>query len=458
MITLSTRREASLREKFAALNTEFQEWLDLTEESKDFEKHHTQLRALTGHLKGLRSQTEAAFNTASKSGILAQARNLESLLLGIRRIWEFFRSKLVQRRDPEMRKFLQLADELAWACYKPVLDVSGATARREPPLVFLNGGLSPYALSREEAFFAEDVPGETLSGRTYDQVLKHLPIPVIGVPWYQASHLPDLPVVAHETGHTVESDFGLQDAVKLTIASRLSEEGRPERSDHWKAWSHEVFADLWGCLTLGPAFVGSLMDFLALGRNVVENETATEEGKYPTAHLRMLLCFEALEKLDFKADSIAARNLWEAEYKKIAMPESFEKDVPAVFHAVLLSKYIVGGVGRVLSEIPGLCFKPVHWSYAKSAVQELTNDKIPESATTAPTLVAAARFLFEKDPGQYKGYSLVERISSIVRPGTRAGENLLSDEEKDNLSIDSYQSGIAWFDDFTKWADGFSER
>jgi hypothetical protein len=72
---------------------------------------------------------------------------------------ECVESKLVQRWDEDLRRFLQLADELAWSCYQPALEAS-KSGRRKPPLVFLNGGLSPFALSRDRAFRAEDVPGQ----------------------------------------------------------------------------------------------------------------------------------------------------------------------------------------------------------------------------------------------------------------------------------------------------------
>ena len=275
MIALAQRREANLTKKFAALQGEFDKWIEITQPNEALEKHHTQVLALTGCLRGLRSQTEAAFERAKRDGILTEARNIESLLLGIRRIWEFFRSKLAARHDPVLREFLQLADELAWACYRPVLDVAGPAFHREPPLVFLNGGLSPT----HSAVKKPSRPKRCRRSFEWTYVCAEpsiFPIPAIGVPWPQASYFPDLPVVAHETGHTVESDFGLTDWVKAAIVAQLPQDGRAQRSGHWQAWSNEVFADLWGCLTLGPAFVGSLMDFLSLGRNVVENEISTE--------------------------------------------------------------------------------------------------------------------------------------------------------------------------------------
>jgi hypothetical protein len=299
LMSIDIRKQVGLEQKLGALDTEFARWLALSLENNPYEKHQTQIRALTGHLAGLWGKTKGMLDEATQDGtLLVEARNLESLVLGIRRIWEFFRSKLAQRWDPELKQFLQLSDELAWACYRPALEQSDSK-RREPPLVFLNGGLSPFALSRDLAFVAEEVPGEPLSGKTYDPVLRHLPIPIIGVPWYQVAHLPDLLVVAHETGHAVEQDFGLHEGVVSSIRSALQGEDREYRFSCWQAWSTEIFADVWGCLTLGAAFVSSLLDFLATDRIVVENEIATKDGKYPTAHLRILLCLDVLHSMEF---------------------------------------------------------------------------------------------------------------------------------------------------------------
>jgi hypothetical protein len=452
--SLDARKRAGLKQKLDALDAEFQEWLKLTEAKGEFEKHHTQVRALAGHLSGLRAKTLDRFKEAEESGILCDARNLESLLLGIRRIWEFFRSKLMQRGDPQMRMFLQLADELAWSCYRPVLDVAGPKARREPPLVFLNGGLSPYTLSRDEAFQAEPVPGEALSGGAWDKVLQHLPIPVIGIPWYQTVHLPDLPVVAHETGHAVEQDFGLGDILLSNIGRQLQGTPGTERLAHWKAWSNEIFADVWGCLTAGPAFVSSLMDFLALSPELVENEIATEQGKYPTAQLRIQICLTALHRLGFGKEIPKLREPWSGEFKNSAMAV-FAGDVPAIVGAILDSGYPIGEKTWLLSAIPDLQFTQQYWGYAQTAASEQRGGYSPDSATTASILVAASRFAFDEDPAAYlaekRGVMFQKHIQAIVVPGVRAGQAELSDEEKEELSRNSHARGEAWFEDFAAW-------
>lgn len=452
-MAISDRKQIALEQKLDALQAEFQVWLDDTQPGCALEKHNTQVLALTGHLLGLSDQTCDLFQQAKTDHtVLADARNIESLVLGLRRIWEFFRSKLVQRHAPAMRRFLRVADELAWACYKPMLDLCSAE-HREPPLVFLNGGLSPYTLSRDQAFLAEDVPGQALTGRTYDPILEHLPIPVIGVPWYQVAHLPDLPVVAHEVGHAVEQDFRLHDLVLSNL--KRSPGAGSARMDHWTAWSKEIFADLWGCLTLGPAYVSSLIDFLAGDQLAVQNEIATAQASYPTATLRILLCVEALNQMDFTADSATLGAEWKEQYPHKHAMSQFEVDLCSVVKAVLAAPLDHPGLPPLM-KIEDLRFGVAEWDWAKAGANRLDQGRCPTDANTIRRCTAAARYLYDQSPEQYvarkHGDALLKHAETLIQPGTRAGEAVVDEEGKENISQQSRQEGRQWFQAFAQWA------
>ena len=454
MMEIAARVTISLRQKIAALDAEFKRWRDLTEENKAFEKHQTQVRALTGQLSGLRDGTVALFEQAMRDGsVLEDARNINSLVLGLRRIWEFFRSRLAQRHDEAMRPFLQAADELAWACYIPMLDRMGAGKGRQPPMVFLNGGISPYLLGRDRAFRPEDVPGEALGGPTYDPILERLPIPMIGVPWYQIANLPDIPVIAHETGHAVEQDFGLHDAVLDNISAGLG--ATSQRLDAWQAWSGEIFADLWGCLTLGPAYVGSLMDFLAEDKRHVEDQIATARNKYPTTYLRILLCLSALDLMDFEAEAKTLRNTWTAQYERHAMGKHAD-DVPKVVTALLDTPLTRAGEIKALRKIKRLRFGREQWDYARDGAAEVNggNSRI-KSATTIIVWAAMARLLYEQSPEHFvsdgRSRVLLDHVKTLISPGTRAGESLSDATQLNALFDSSRQSGSNLFQYFADW-------
>jgi hypothetical protein len=409
---------------------------------------------LTGHLKGLRRSTERIFKEArDHHTILIEARETEALILGIRRIWEFFRSKLVQRWDQELRPFLQLADELAWSCYQPALEAS-RSGRREPPLVFLNGGLSPFALSRDRAFRAEDVPGQPLSPETYDPVLQRLPVAVIGVPWHQTAHLPDLPVVAHETGHAVEQNFGMHKEVLDALRTKLN--GSP-RLPEWEAWAAEAFADMWGALTLGPAFVSSLIDFLAGNPAQVANEVASTGDEYPTANLRIRLCLHVLGRMGFGKEAQTLRVEWEQHYGRDGMPAAYAQDAADIADALLDASFAGLGGARSLLHLPNLRFEAEDEEYARKGAKERGEARRADSANTARRLVAAARHLYDQDPQTYVdkecNFGFIGDAQRIIRPGTRMGERQLSQVERESLATLSEQDGSAWFAEFAKWAN-----
>jgi hypothetical protein len=348
-----------------------------------------------------------------------------------------------------------VADELAWACYAPVLNLH-AQARRQPPLVFLNGGLSPFSLSRDRAFIAESVAGEPLSAATFGAILQKLPIPMIGVPWHQITHLPDLPVVAHETGHAVESDFSLNCAVRANIESALG--ANNPHLPHWQAWSHEVFADLWGCLTLGPAYVSCLVDYLATDPGEIAREVPNDADSYPPTHLRVLVCLDALRCLEFAEDAEKMRELWMSAYPT-AMAPAFDDDPARVAHAILATPLTGSSLGARLLDIEGLRMGSDQWRWTRDTVQQVV-DKAPlQSMTTIAVWAAATRQLYDLSPATYAdrqfGPQMLDHSRELIHPGTRIGE--AHTEEEDRISIHNRASlgAMEAFADFAGWAQTF---
>ena len=76
---------------------------------------------------------------------------------------------------------------------------------KEPPLLFCSSNASPFIQRRNTPFLAEGVTADDME--RFDAALAFLPIPIIGVPWSQANHLPAAVVIGHEVGHAVERDF-----------------------------------------------------------------------------------------------------------------------------------------------------------------------------------------------------------------------------------------------------------
>lgn len=454
MSQLLERKRAALNAKMACLTGEFVHWEELAAPGATLQKHHTQVVSLIAHLDGLRSGTQRLFKKADADGqLLEESRNIESLLLGLRRVWEFFRARLMQRLDEQMQPFLQVADELAWASYRPVLDHFGGT-RRQPPLVFLNGGLSPFALARDQRFGVDPVPGQALTGPTYDAVLGHLPFPMIGVPWHQVAHLPDLPVVAHETGHAVENDFRLLPGIDANLARVLGEDH--VRLAYWRAWSREIFADMWGCLTLGPAYASSLIDFLATAQAAIRNEAPSVQCAYPTTHLRVHLCIEALDQLEF--DTSALSRWWSEAYPD-APKDDFLPDARLVARAILAEPLICpAGPLPLLPEIKDLRMTTEQWGWSQDAAMELRRHpaKPPESATTIAVWTAAARAAYDLNPLQYAddhhALALISRSKQLIKPDVRFRESTADQPTDEALRDEAQRTSIDCFDEFWRWS------
>ncbi len=158
------------KRRHKAFDDELQYWIDRTRGSKqetDLLRHHSQVCAFADLLR--RFSADLRENLADQRLEPAEVREKSKVVLGLFRIWEFLRAKLVQRHEIRFKAFLRLADEYAWICYQPIYEAG----LKRPPLVFLNGGYSPFTLTRSEEFQAESVTAgvdlRSNVGRRYGQ-------------------------------------------------------------------------------------------------------------------------------------------------------------------------------------------------------------------------------------------------------------------------------------------------
>ena len=276
-----TRREAEIRHLLTGLEEELADWAKAARERGPLEKHQSQIesavRVIAGALEQLRSLPDAE-----------QHRRTPELVLDLHHLWDFFRTKLTVRHIPRYQRFLDVADELAWAVYDPVRRAAATVqlSLREPPLTFLSRHPVPFATARGSDF--EDLlpsgKQRTLAGR---RASRHLPFPVIGIPWSASHHLPALLAVAHETGHHIEDDFHLAEPLRTRLREHA---GLPaERSEVWGSWLGEVFADVCATLACGEAYARTLADALTATPG-----TGHGTGDYPPPRLRVLVCRAAL--------------------------------------------------------------------------------------------------------------------------------------------------------------------
>jgi hypothetical protein len=274
-------------------------------------------------------------------------------------------------------------------------------------------------MSRDAAYHAE-IPSEAgIAIESFAGLLKALPISVIGLPWFQLGHLPDAVVIGHETGHNVEFDLGLTAPMTERLTGCLGHAGVPaERQRAWLAWRCEAFADCYGTLTLGPSYAGAQADFLTAEASYIREETSDHRAEYPTTYLRMLLVFEALERLGHAAEAEARRRQWRQAYPEHALVD-FEGDIAVVVEALLEGTFLGG---RPLHETIQFTARD-HTAARNEAARALKRGK-PQSADVR-TLIAASRLAFEADPERFVAHDvqdrILRRIMEVIGIGTRSG-------------------------------------
>lgn len=454
---LAKRKLIELDEKLKSLDFEFKKWRDASEEKNPLEKHHTQIRRITGQLDSLKEEIrkqlspllgqfrnqdnrEEGASAETLEDLLAQCREIELTILEVHRIWEFFRSKLSLRSIDWFKNYLIAADEFAWACHEAAQKAAQKDGSqipkekfKEPPLVYFSGASTPLTMPRNWAYQAEHVADEEIQTDEFLNVLKTLPISIISLPWFQIRHISDALLIGHEVGHVVEDEFLLTETIEELITDATSN----PRQQAWLSWASEIFADLYGCLATGPAYASALIDFLAIDRASIteEKKTAPYWGDYPTTYLRILVCLEALSK-DFQQQSDTIRGIWESAYPSHNMDDGFEKDIPALVGALLKGPYPQFGS---LTLFDVLKFSQEDNGRAEGEANNLVNGYNLKSKEVR-VLFAAARLAFEKDPVGFADKNLQERVLNRVLQSQRLGTRSTSKRKnrQELIAMDEY--------------------
>lgn len=439
LIELANRKKLELNQKMNALESEFDDWLEKSkDENAKFAKHHTQIRAIQAMLaprhKEIRADLDLYSPETDTDNFLGDCANSEKLILSEHRIWNYFRSKFIQRNEDVFKLYLEVADEFAWECYMPIQKTvypDASTAKgKEPPLVFFNGGASPFSVSRDRAFEPESVIG---GGITLDaETVGKLPIPMVGIPWHQVKNLPEILVIGHEVGHIVEKDFGLTAELEKHLDNAL-DSASDERRSAWKSWLSEIFADLYGCLAAGPAFAGTLIDFIITDKNLISEELkfSSDWGKYPTVYLRVEIILHVLKHLKFDEEIKKYEDLWRSNYTS-KMPKEYLDDIKIIVPQFLNGKYQCLG-GKSIPEI--FSFTEQMQKNVKQIAHTLNNVKngsvVPLTDNRLRVIFAAIRKSFEEQPenfvmDMYDKAVLTYVKNNLLKSELRFGEEKLS--------------------------------
>ena len=422
--TTLDRRVAALSSKLASLTMEAKSWAKAAEDGP-LKYHASQIEDVTGGLLEMHADIAVAVKAAqeNKQLTLAAVGKLERRILAALSIWEFYRDKFVLRLVNDLVEPLALVDDLAWHAYRPARDLAvksktvEAVDVREPPLVFPNGRWSPYARSRHTAYEldTDSGPGPELEG--FDKWIEAVPVPVVGIPWYQLTHLPDAVFIGHEVGHLVMDDFGLEDSLGDAIRAVIPKE-EAERANAWAIrWLGEVFADVYGVLTTGSAYAAVLLDLIAGDPAAIAREKQPNDqwggnswSDYPTRALRARLVCEAVRQLPaagqsatvFKDRADALESAWVVAHSGNAMPE-YTEDIKNVIGAIMttpLAPFCDAAGGKSL---PLTSVLPFTTKMEADARKDATaaNKMEPVDSIDIRVLFAAVAHAFTDDHGKF---------------------------------------------------------
>jgi hypothetical protein len=172
-----------------------------------------------------------------------------------------------------------------------------------------------------------------------------------------------------------------------------------------------VFADVYGCLGAGSAFVSALMGFLVDDPAAVAKQrlAAPGWGKYPTTDLRMAFNFEVLRQMKLDAAAGALEQRWWAYYDRDLM-SAFRPDCEAVAEALLRSP--LAPLGDVaLANV--LAFDQVAQRGAEDQARGLLVRKTPDP-TDARRLHASVHLAFAADPETFAAAGVAARALSTL--------------------------------------------
>jgi hypothetical protein len=329
-------RRDRVRNAFSRVEADVEAWLGRWTEDRPQTSQITRcgavLRGMLAHL-GARLAELPADERA-----LAAGRAIEwdlTLVEGLSRLLE---ERFQQRRDSALAPTLQAADELIWSCVQPTRDLT--TKPLPLPLAYIDPAFSPSATPRTKPPTALPARDRLLAG-----MLRVLPVPLIGLPTGIVDEPWWLVLIAHEVGHHVQYDVeDDEDVVKRTGAALKEATGDAT----WESWRHEVFADLFAVLTLGPVAIEATE---ALEWDVPENMAAAK-NLYPPVIVRLALMAECAAAVGytgvpFRADSWADTLAQVSAPRREAVAAQLSRVPDAV--AAVLGMRIGGGTLRWLA-------------------------------------------------------------------------------------------------------------
>jgi hypothetical protein len=432
-MNISTQK-ISLHQKLSSLENDIEAWNAIASENENeyaaiFARHQSQILRLHALFKGLIGQLKAEIDGLGADP--STVKLINNKILQGHSLWSYFRAKLMLRYDAHLRLYLKAADELAWACFKPLMNERNKANPsgnnfKVPPLIYLGRDISPFVFPRDWTI-ASQIPD--VNDKLFAELVKKSPLSVVSLPFYQTSHLPETLVLAHEMGHVVEMDLALSDTLDQALEQVSLDIIPQDRKATWKRCRIEAFADVFGATVCGIAFCQALADFLSQETAPIATEQIGISARYayPTRTLRVLMVIEAQRRENGVLPEQAGQieTAWRGAHGESHAFMEYEKDLPTIVQCFVDTPFAELG-HKTIRHIAAL--GETGDKHAAICAKDLLKYGIIPDENDPRALIGAAVLAFNQNPLLYQknnvGAIILDRISASADDAARSSDNI----------------------------------
>jgi hypothetical protein len=313
-----------------------------------------------------------------------------------------------QRADADLIELIDDADALAEACYRPIVDFCQAR------------GL-PLASDRVAALFGGDCSPALV------RVGDPTGLAILQLPWSWLAEVHRWPAVGHEVGHDFYMSVdGLDDQLLARLGLTAVRDGGPMPTGAAgfhrghvdtiiAAWRHELVADAFGVMMLGPAYALTTLEIFAnpdeLESVLVIDRDGDGYEPHPPAHVRAVFVCRLLQRMGYGALGEALEQKWRARHGN---PDRLYLSIPnGWLHLVgdgVIERALAVGVslyedgfaaldGIPLRSIPGFDFGPREQQAAERVKEAFLAGRRPQ-VRDARLLIAGAVLAWSAERAQ----------------------------------------------------------
>ncbi len=271
-----------------------------------------------------------------------------------------------QRRDPALDELIDDADALAAACYLPILD-------------YCRGAEIPLSSDRTATLFGDGC--SPALGRIDDPT----GLALLHLPWEWLSEVHRWPAIGHEVGHDFYDSVrgldqellrrtGLDEADSRVTLVETQDVTLSDVARIIRRWRHELCADAFGAMMLGPAYAVATAAIFADPENPANVLSVDVDGNrydvHPPGQLRVAAVCRLLANMGFGAQCEEIEKRWRAQHRNArfillptaagiaALQEDAFIEQAVAFTTTLQREGHAALMGIPLSSMPGFDFGP----------------------------------------------------------------------------------------------------